>query len=120
MNACYCACANSARALQVKVVKTLDRVQDKHILDDMYETLHELLVHGRVYEIESLPTDLSDRAPAAIVLRLEEFLAYEPHIAHPERAAELHHMRIAAKHLRYTLEIFRAAVRAGCASRSKW
>jgi len=92
--------------LQVKVVETLDRVEDKHILDDMYETLHELLVHGRVYEIESLPTDLSDRARAAIVLRLEEFLAYEPHIAHPERAAELHRMRIAAKHLRYTLEIF--------------
>jgi CHAD domain-containing protein len=92
--------------LQVKVVKTLDRVQDKHVLEDMYETLHELLVHGRVYEIESLPTDLSDRARAAIVLRLEEFLAYEPHIAHPERVTELHHMRIAAKHLRYTLEIF--------------
>jgi CHAD domain-containing protein len=76
------------------------------VLDDMYETLHELLVHGRVYEIESLPVDLSDRARAAIVLRLEEFLAYEPHIAHPERVTELHHMRIAAKHLRYTLEIF--------------
>ena len=40
------------------------------------------------------------------MLRLEEFLAYEPHIAHPERVAELHRMRIAAKHLRYTLEIF--------------
>jgi CHAD domain-containing protein len=92
--------------LQVKVVETLDRVQNKHVLDDMYETLHELLVHGRVYEIESLPVDLSDRARAAIVLRLEEFLAYEPHIAHPERVTELHHMRIAAKHLRYTLEIF--------------
>ncbi len=92
--------------LQHKVVKTLDRLEQKHILDDMYETLHELLVHGRVYEIETLPADLSDRARAAIVLRLEEFLAYEPHIAYPERATELHHMRIAAKHLRYTLEIF--------------
>lgn len=91
---------------QNKIVKTLDRLEDKRILDNMYETLHELLVHGRVYEIESLPMDLSDRARAAIVLRLEQFLAYEPHIAHPERVAELHLMRIAAKHLRYTLEVF--------------
>lgn len=92
--------------LQVKVVKTLDRLEDKHILDNMYEILHELLVHGRVYEIDTLPSDSADRARAAILLRLEEFLAYEPHIAHPERVTELHLMRIAAKHLRYTLEIF--------------
>lgn len=92
--------------LQVAIVKTLDRLEDKHILENMYETLHELLVHGRVYEIETLPSDLTDRARAAILLRLEEFLAYEPHITHPERVTELHLMRIAAKHLRYTLEIF--------------
>ncbi len=92
--------------LQGKVLKALDRLEDRRILADMHETLQELLVHVRVYEAESLPADLYQRADEAIQLRLEEFLAGEPHVAHPERAAELHQMRIAAKHLRYTLEVF--------------
>ena len=92
--------------LQNKVVKALDRVEGKRIFAEMSETLQELLVHARVYEVESLPADLYRRANEAIRLRLEEFLAYEPHVAYPERAVELHQMRIAAKHLRYTLEVF--------------
>ncbi len=92
--------------LQDKVGQALDRLEDKRIFDDMDETLHELLVYARVYEVETLPTDLYRRANEAIRLRLEEFLTYEPHVAYPERSAELHQMRIAAKHLRYTLEVF--------------
>ena len=92
--------------LQDKVVRALDRLEDKRIFDDMDETLHELLVYARVYEVETLPTDLYRRANEAIRLRLEEFLTYEPHVPYPERSAELHQMRIAAKHLRYTLEVF--------------
>ncbi len=91
---------------QGRVVKALDRLEDKRILTDMNDTLQELLVHARVYEIETLPADLYRRANEAIRLRLEEFLAFTPHVAHPERMAELHQMRIAAKHLRYTLEVF--------------
>jgi CHAD domain-containing protein len=92
--------------LQDKVGQALDRLEDKRIFDDMDETLHELLVYARVYEVETLPTDLYRRANEAIRLRLEEFLTYEPHVPYPERSAELHQMRIAAKHLRYTLEVF--------------
>jgi CHAD domain-containing protein len=91
---------------QARVVKVLDRLENKQILADMNGTLQELLVHARVYEIETLPADLYRRANEAIRLRLEEFLAFAPHVMHPERAAELHQMRIAAKHLRYTLEVF--------------
>ncbi len=91
---------------QKKVCKTLDRLENKRILEEMYDTLHELLVYARVYEVETLPADLYRRANEAIRLRLEEFMAYEPHVAYPERSAELHQMRIAAKHLRYTLEVF--------------
>jgi CHAD domain-containing protein len=38
--------------------------------------------------------------------RLDEFLFFEVFIFDPARINELHQMRIAAKHLRYTLEIF--------------
>jgi CHAD domain-containing protein len=92
--------------LQSKVAKALDRLEDKRILEDMHGILQELLVHARVYEVEALPDDLYRRANEAIRLRLEELLTYEPHVAHPERVVELHQMRIAAKHLRYTLEVF--------------
>lgn len=93
---------------QARIVKALDRLEAKHVVEDMAETMLGLVVHARVYEIDALPTDLYARAGEAIRLRLEEFLAYEPHVAHPDRAAELHAMRIAAKHLRYTLEVFEA------------
>lgn len=92
--------------LQDRVVKALNRLEDKGILKDMNETVQDLVVHARMYEVESLPADLYQRANEAIRLRLEELLAYEPHVTHPERAVELHQMRIAAKHLRYTLEVF--------------
>jgi CHAD domain-containing protein len=92
--------------VQQEVCKALDRLEDKRILEEVYDALHELLVHARVYEVETLPADLYRRANEAIRLRLEEFLAYEPHVAYPDRTAELHQMRIAAKHLRYTLEVF--------------
>ena len=91
---------------QVKIVKVIDRLEAKHIVEDMAETMLGLVVHARVYEIDTLPPDLYPRAGEAIRLRLEEFLAYEPHVAYPERLTELHAMRIAAKHLRYTLEVF--------------
>jgi CHAD domain-containing protein len=92
--------------LQAKVIKALNRLEHKHVIKDMSETLQELLVHARVYEVETLPTDLYRRANEAIRLRLEELLSYGPHVAYPDRITELHQMRIAAKHLRYTLEVF--------------
>ncbi len=88
---------------QVQVIQALDQLS---AIDDMVGTLHEMIVHARVYEIDSLPADLYQRAYEAILLRLEEFLAFEPFVAFPERTNELHQMRIAAKHLRYTLEVF--------------
>lgn len=43
-----------------------------------------------------------------IDLRLYEMQAYVPYLATPDHVTELHDMRIAAKRLRYTLEIFAA------------
>ena len=41
------------------------------------------------------------------VFRIAELYGFVPYIHDPARADELHNMRIAAKRLRYTLEIFR-------------
>ncbi len=49
---------------------------------------------------------LFQTAYSQVQSRLDEFLFYEVFIFDPERINELHQMRIAAKHLRYALEIF--------------
>lgn len=45
-------------------------------------------------------------ARKVLAVRIAELYAYEPAIAEPAWAHELHDMRIAAKRLRYTLELF--------------
>jgi hypothetical protein len=49
---------------------------------------------------------LTENAARMIEARLAAMLAYERFLAQPDRVYELHQMRIAAKRLRYTLEIF--------------
>jgi len=49
---------------------------------------------------------LRENAPLMLFTRLEEMYQFEPWIADVNRVAELHNMRIAAKRLRYTMEIF--------------
>ena len=49
---------------------------------------------------------LRSNAPLMLHTRLEELYQFAPFISDPANVAELHNMRIAAKRLRYTLEIF--------------
>jgi CHAD domain-containing protein len=49
---------------------------------------------------------LASNAPLMLHTRLAELYLYAQHIHDPERVAELHNMRIAAKRLRYTMEIY--------------
>ena len=44
-----------------------------------------------------------------IDVRLEEMLSFAKHVGDPTRIEEIHNLRIAAKRLRYTLEMFRFA-----------
>ncbi len=49
---------------------------------------------------------LRSNAPLMLHTRLEELYQFAPYISDPANVEELHNMRIAAKRLRYTLEIF--------------
>ena len=49
---------------------------------------------------------LRSNAPLMLHTRLEELYQFAPFIADPACVEELHNMRIAAKRLRYTMEIF--------------
>ncbi|MFN3653132.1 MAG: CHAD domain-containing protein [Armatimonadota bacterium] len=54
-----------------------------------------------------------EAAPVALRARVEELYAFEPYVARPEAVEELHEMRIAAKWLRYTMEVFAPAYSTG-------
>ncbi|MBI5566999.1 MAG: CHAD domain-containing protein, partial [Chloroflexi bacterium] len=92
--------------LQLKVVEALDRLEASHTLDDMGTLLRDQVVQARLVNVDPYATEVYLRAADAIRLQLEHFLAYDMYVYQPEHSTELHAMRIAAKHLRYTLEIF--------------
>ena len=48
-----------------------------------------------------------DNARRVLAVRIAEFYSYEPIVPFPELSEALHDMRISAKRLRYTLELFR-------------
>ena len=48
-----------------------------------------------------------DNARRVLAVRIAEFYSFEPIVPHPELSEALHDLRISAKRLRYTLELFR-------------
>jgi hypothetical protein len=65
---------------------------------------------ARAWPVRDIDADLSvaENARRVLAVRVAEFFSYAPVIPHPELSEALHDMRIAAKRLRYTLELFRA------------
>jgi CHAD domain-containing protein len=60
------------------------------------------------------PTDsFRNAAPLVLEERYHALYAFEPYVDHPEEAEQLHAMRIAAKWLRYTMELFAPAYKDG-------
>ena len=55
---------------------------------------------------------LGDNAPQILYTRFSEMLSYAIFVTDPTRIVELHSMRICAKRLRYTLEVFAPAYNA--------
>lgn len=58
-----------------------------------------------IHKLTRVDSPLRASAPVLLV-RLQELLDYADAVHDPQRVTELHDMRIAAKRLRYTLEIF--------------
>lgn len=95
---------------QVDVCKALDRFEQAGVIEDMTEYLLQVRVQSRLGMRRARKPSLVllRRAYLTISLRLEELLAFEPSVDQPQAHAEHHAMRIAAKHLRYAMEIFQA------------
>jgi len=90
--------------LQQPVLEALDDLHKKGTLQDMGGGLAPLL--ERKDQVYLYTPYLYLSGYNHISQRLQDFFAYEPYVEHPECVTELHAMRIAAKQLRYTLEVF--------------
>src|SRR5215207_11318883 len=64
---------------------------------------------SRAWPINDVDPDapVIDNARRVLAVRIAEFYSFEPIVSHPELSVALHDMRISAKRLRYTLELFR-------------
>ena len=89
---------------QEEVKQTLINLQGAETLDRMAAALTKLTAGSEGLYLYT--PSLYQQAFEAIISNLDEFLSYEGFIHNPENIAQLHAMRIAGKHLRYTLEIF--------------
>lgn len=91
---------------QGKVVTAMDQLELSGVLEDMGRTLRRARVQARMNHVEENSSYVYQQAYLTISLRLEDMLAYETYVMQPERMEELHAMRITAKRLRYTMEVF--------------
>jgi hypothetical protein len=65
---------------------------------------------SRAWPVEGIEPEgrLGDNARRILSVRIAEFYSYAPIVGNEQAVEELHNLRIAAKRLRYTLELFRA------------
>ncbi len=98
---------------QVRVIAALDGLERSGVIREMQEIFGERLARKG----ETPPPSLAYGIPAVAALRIGSRLhamrSYEPWVDHPDAVAEHHAMRIAAKKLRYTMEVYGPAYRDG-------
>lgn len=88
--------------LQPRIIRALDDFNRRNTLGDIARSLRHPLVGKK----DNDPQKIYKVARKKLLRRVEELLVFEPFVRRPRRVRELHQMRIAAKHLRYTLEGF--------------
>ena len=89
---------------QKKVEQTLAALQEEKIIKKMKKHLEESA--SSADDLYLYTPSLYERAFDAIHADLNDFLSYEEFVHSPENMEKLHAMRIAGKHLRYSMEIF--------------
>lgn len=97
-------------AIQPQIVKVIDRLQKDHVLMNIHLEVERILFHFRHQEVPPVSTEMTGRALDQIQERTVDLLARRACLQQPQDVPEHHAMRISAKKLRYTMEIFDAAM----------
>ena len=99
------------KEMQSEVIEVIDDLEGSRILEEISDSCKTISTSTNEQSIATLTT--FERAHDKIAVKLDELLAFEPFV-HNEAAATKHHeMRIAAKRLRYTMEIFSPIYKGG-------
>jgi CHAD domain-containing protein len=98
--------------LQTKVVRAANRLERSRVLREVQAATKKLLARSRPVQTRELdPDDYSDRCRATarrhVLGRLAEMLPLADSLRNPDDRARHHALRIAAKRLRYALEMSR-------------
>jgi len=96
------------RKLQKDVVAALDRLQERGVLDGFREAASDILRRGPARGARGASATLRQRAAKQARAHLRALLALEPCVRRPARIEDHHAMRIAAKRLRYIMELYRS------------
>ncbi len=91
---------------QEHVLTILDKLEKRGTLQCMELTLQNAVAVGRMRKTKPESRYLLEQAYSSIILRLDEMLEFEQYIPQQECIEQHHAMRIAAKRLRYIMEIF--------------
>lgn len=95
--------------LQPQVLQAIDRLEASGVLEEMNSQAKAMMPEEDASSDEAQGRVLFRQMGEQILDRFEEFLTHEDSLARPEDQASHHAMRIAAKRLRYTMEICRPA-----------
>jgi len=92
--------------MQPKVVRAMERIESSGVIEEMSEYLREVIVEAGVETPNDRSPYVYEQAYRNIMMRAEELIAFDPYVNRPECVTEMHDMRIAAKRLRYSIELF--------------
>jgi CHAD domain-containing protein len=91
---------------QKSVAREIDRLENSDVWSEMQQPLQELATRAKLRGIKKDSRILRTQARTAVNKCIDAVLAMERFVQRPESSEEHHRMRIAAKKLRYTMEIF--------------
>ncbi len=90
--------------LQNRIAKSIRSLRENKIIEDIGNTSRQIRARALMQQTTDTSTLLLQVACRAISARLEEMLGWELYVDREDCVKELHSMRIAAKHFRYTME----------------
>jgi CHAD domain-containing protein len=98
---------------QAGVIFALDTLEKSRVIPEMEESFTETLSDTHNTPPSSIARGIPTMAACRISSRLGVMRSYEPWLLHADAVAEHHAMRIAAKKLRYTMEVYGPVYRNG-------
>ncbi len=100
-------CQRQRDRLQGDVLRSLRRLVARRAIPEMLSATKKLLAATTRKKISENSPVVFKRAAQQIAKRIRALRAFEPCLARPDDVDRHHAMRIAAKRLRYTMELFR-------------